>query len=149
MSEIAAGPDVVEVEKFYTTAPERVWHALTTPESMARWLMEPTGFEPMVGTRFTFRTDPITATGFSGEIACEVITVTTGEQIAYTWADARSDRPSHWVVAWVVHAEGVGTRVMLRHSGFDPDDETEQLSRTIMSKGWAQIVARLGDLLND
>ena len=57
MSEIEAGPSLAEVEKFFTAAPERIWRMLTAPELMARWLLEPTGFEPIVGTRFTFRTD--------------------------------------------------------------------------------------------
>jgi uncharacterized protein YndB with AHSA1/START domain len=133
MTEIAADPMVIEVAQFYAHPPERVWQALTTPELMARWLMPPTGFAPVVGTRFTFHGQPMMpSVGFSGEIACEVIPVVTGEKLAISWADARSAKPAEWVVTWTPHPEGSGTRVVLRHSGFDPDDVVQQRLRS----GW-------------
>jgi uncharacterized protein YndB with AHSA1/START domain len=149
MTETAADPRVIEIDQFYPHPPQRVWMALTTPEVMARWLMEPSGFAPIVGTRFTFRTQPMPSVGFSGEIACEVVDVVEGEQLAMSWADARADKPSAWVVRWTLHPEGSGTRVILRHSGFDPDDADEQRSRTIMGNGWVRIVAQLGAALEE
>jgi hypothetical protein len=38
-------------------------------------------------------------------------------------------------------------RVILRHSGFDPDDAIQQRSRTIMGNGWVRIAAQLGEAL--
>ncbi|OHV04608.1 SRPBCC family protein [Mycobacterium talmoniae] len=148
MTEIAADATVVEVDQFYPHPPDRVWRALTTPELMARWLMEPAGFAPVVGTRFAFAGQPIPAVGFSGEIACEVLAVVDGEELAISWADARAEKPSSWVVTWSLRPEGRGIRVILRHSGFDPDDELQQRARTIMGTGWTRIAARLGELLN-
>lgn len=142
-----ADPRVIEIDQFYPHPPQRVWQALTTPELMARWLMEPSGFAPVVGTRFTFRGQPMPSVGFSGEIACEVIDVADGEQLAISWADARSDKPSGWVVSWTLHPEGTGTRVILRHSGFDPGDAVQQRSRTIMGNGWVRIAAQLAHTL--
>ncbi|HZC09725.1 MAG TPA: SRPBCC domain-containing protein [Mycobacterium sp.] len=84
---------------------------------------------------------------FSGEIACEVIDVVDGEQLAISWADAQSDKPAAWVVSWTLHPEGTGTRVILRHSGFDPDDAVQQRSRTIMGNGWVRIAGQLGEAL--
>jgi hypothetical protein len=46
-----------------------------------------------------------------------------------------------------LHPEGTGTRVILRHSGFDPDDAVQQRSRTIMGNGWVRIAGQLGDAL--
>ena len=85
---------------------------------------------------------------FSGEIACEVLDVVDGEQLTISWADARSDTPATWVVSWTLHPEGNGTRVILRHSGFDPDDAVQQRSRTIMGNGWIRIAAQLGGVLD-
>jgi uncharacterized protein YndB with AHSA1/START domain len=147
MTETAADPRVIELDQFYPHPPQRVWQALTTPELMARWLMKPNGFAPMVGTRFTFRGQPMPSVGFSGEIACEVVDVVEGEQLAISWADARSDKPSAWIVSWTLHPEGTGTRVILRHSGFDPEDTVQQRSRTIMGNGWIRIAAQLGAAL--
>jgi uncharacterized protein YndB with AHSA1/START domain len=144
----AADPRVIEIDQFYPHPPQRVWQALTTPELMARWLMEPTGFAPVVGTRFSFRSQPMPSVDFSGEIACEVLDVVDGKQLTIGWADARSDRSSTWTVAWTLHPEGSGTRVILRHSGFDPGDVVQQRSRTIMGDGWVRIAAQLGGVLD-
>ncbi|BBY06813.1 SRPBCC family protein [Mycobacterium noviomagense] len=144
-----ADATIIEVDQFYPHPPERVWRALTTPELMARWLMEPDGFEPVVGIRFTFRGQPMPSVGFSGEVACEVLAVAPGQQLAMSWADARSDKPATWVVTWSLHPEGHGTRVILRHTGFDPDDDVQQRARTVVGNGWIRIAARLGDVLGD
>jgi uncharacterized protein YndB with AHSA1/START domain len=147
MSEFAADPHIIDVEQFYEYPPERIWEALTTPELMARWLLKPTGFQPVVGTRFTFDAEPIADTGFTGEVTCEVIAVRTGELLSISWADAGADRPGGWVVTWLLHPEGLGTRVILRHKGFDPDNEEEQRVRTAMGRGWVHTAARLGEVL--
>lgn len=151
MTEIAGDSRFVEVDQFYAHPPERVWQALTTPDLMTRWLMEPTGFAPVVGTRFSFRGQPMPSVGFSGEIACQVVTVVEREQLAITWADlkeARAGKPATWLVTWTLRPEGQGTRVILRHTGFDPDDVVEQRSRTMMGDGWIRIAARLGEVLH-
>lgn len=149
MTDTTADSRTVEIDQFYPHPPQRVWRALTTPELMARWLMEPTGFAPVIGTRFSFRTQPMPAANFSGEIACEVIEVVDGERLTISWADAHTGEPAGWLVSWTLHAEGSGTRVILRHSGFDPDDDVQRRARTIMGNGWARIADQLGMVLND
>ncbi len=144
----AADPRVIEIDQFYPHPPRRVWQALTTPELMARWLMEPSGFKPVVGTGFRFHGQPMPSVGFSGEIACEVIDLVDGEQLTISWADAHSDKPAAWIVSWKLHPEGTGTRVILRHSGFDPDNAVQQRSRSIMGNGWVRIAAQLGEVLS-
>lgn len=149
MTDTAADARVVEIDQFYPHPPQRVWQALTTPELMARWLMEPTGFAPVVGTRFTFRTQPMPAVDFSGEIACEVIEVVNDERLTISWADAHTGQPAGWLVSWTLHAEGSGTRVILRHSGFDPEDDLQRRARTVMGDGWVRIAGQLGSVLDD
>lgn len=146
MTELA-DRQVIEIDQFYPHPPPRVWRALTTPELMARWLMEPVGFAPVVGTRFILRGRPMPSVGFSGEVAGEVLDVVHGERLTISWADARSDQPAGWVVTWTLRPEGGGTRVILRHSGFDPDDADQQRARTMMGNGWVRIAAQLGELL--
>lgn len=143
----SADRTVIEIDQFYPQPPGRVWRALTTPESMGRWLMEPEGFQPVVGTRFAFHGQPMPSVGFSGAIAGEVLAVVEGEELSISWADARSDKPAAWVVTWMLRPEGHGTRVILRHTGFDPDDEVQQRSRRFMDSGWTRIAAQLGELL--
>jgi uncharacterized protein YndB with AHSA1/START domain len=88
------------------------------------------------------------AVGFSGEIACEVLEVVDGESLTISWADARTGQPVGWRVSWTLHAVGTGTRVILRHSGFDPDDERQRQARTVMGSGWVRIAGQLGAALD-
>ena len=43
----------IVVEEVFPHAPELVWKTLTIGKLITRWLMEPSGFEPVVGNRFT------------------------------------------------------------------------------------------------
>lgn len=138
----------IEIDQFYSHAPAKVWRALTEPDLMAQWLMPTTGFEPVVGNRFQMRARPVEATDFSGEITCEVLELVDAKRLRISWDDAKAEKPTGWVVTWDLHPEGQGTRVVLTHSGFDPDDATAQLSRTIMSSGWPGIARRLGEVVD-
>ena len=55
--------EAIRTDSFFPHPPEKVWRALTDPQLLAAWLM-PNDFEPRVGHRFTFRTDPVPAHGF-------------------------------------------------------------------------------------
>ena len=48
----------IEVDAFLPHAPAVIWKTLTTSELIGRWLMVPTGFEPVQGKHFTFQTTP-------------------------------------------------------------------------------------------
>ncbi|MFB6393843.1 SRPBCC domain-containing protein [Polymorphospora lycopeni] len=65
----------IHTDAFLSHPPEKVWRALTDPDLVAAWLM-PNTFEPRVGHRFTFRTDPaqqrtwrILGGGWRGQLA--------------------------------------------------------------------------------
>ncbi len=88
------------------------------------------------------------AADFSGEIACEVIEVVDGQRLTVSWTDAHTGRPAGWLVSWTLHTEGSGTRVILRHSGFDPDDEGQRGARTVMGKVWIRTLGQLGSALD-
>lgn len=138
----------IEVDQYFSYPPAKVWRALTTPELMAQWLM-PNDFRPVVGHRFTFRARPVARTGFSGAIACQVLEVTPPRRLRISWADAAHPDRMATEVAWTLQPEGKGTRLLLQHSGFDPDDPTQQLARQFMNGGWrSHVLRRLGDLLN-
>ncbi|WP_201447206.1 SRPBCC family protein [Conexibacter woesei] len=78
---------VIEVDEFFSHSPERVWAALTEPALMRQWLME-TDFRPQLGHRFTFHAPPNPKTGFSGEIACEVLEIEPCRRLRISWNDA-------------------------------------------------------------
>lgn len=137
----------IHVDQFYPYPPRKLWRALTTPELMAQWLM-PNDFHPEVGNTFTFRARPVAQTGFSGAIACTVLEIRPPHVLRISWADAADPDAMRTEVSWTLQAEGKGTRLFLEHSGFDPDDLTQQLARRFMNDGWrSHVLRRLGELL--
>ena len=115
----------IVLEDVFPYPPETVWHALTSGALMARWLMPPAGFEPVVGNRFTFSTTP--AGEWDGTIHCEVVEVVPNARFAWRWCG--------------------GTRLRLVHSGFvTPRNDFAYQN---MSNGWVKVVGALGSLAGE
>jgi uncharacterized protein YndB with AHSA1/START domain len=127
----------VRADQFYPHSPAKV-----------RWLM-PNDFRPVVGHRFTFTAAPVVATNFSGVIACEVLEIRPLERLRITWRDADGTNPLDSTVTFHVRPEGRGTRLIVEHHGFDPDDPGQQIARRIMDGGWrSQVLRRLAAVLD-
>ncbi len=101
----------IELDRTYPHPRERVWRALTDSAALAEWLM-PNDFEPTVGHRFTFRTDP--APGFDGIVHCEVLELAPPERLRFTWRGG----PLDTVVTFDLAAVGDGTRLTMTQDGF-------------------------------
>jgi uncharacterized protein YndB with AHSA1/START domain len=136
------------VDQVFPHTLDVVWKTLTTPQMMGRWLhMEPVGFKPVVGTRFTYQTTP--AGGWDGVIHCEVLEATPLERLAYAWKGGHQSNvgygaPLDTVVTFTLSAAETGTRVRLVHSGFVlPRNETAFKG---MSQGWAKVLETVGQL---
>src|ERR1700680_3699087 len=115
-----ATQDIV-VEEVLPHAPETIWKTLTTGELIGRWLMQPTGFEPVKGTRFTFQTTP--AGTWDGKGHCEGLDGIRNERLSYSWQGGRDSNPHYGsrldtVVTWTLARVDGGTRLRLVHSGF-------------------------------
>lgn len=95
----------------YPHAPEKVWHALTDPALLAEWLM-PNDFEPRVGHRFTFRTEP--APGFDGIVHCEVLELAPPRRMVFTWKGG----PIDTVMTFQLERTAAGTRLLAEQTGF-------------------------------
>jgi uncharacterized protein YndB with AHSA1/START domain len=133
----------IETDTFLAAPPSRVWEALTDPAQLAAWLM-PNDFEPRVGHRFTFRTDPVPAYGFDGVIRCEVLDLRPAELLRISWVSSGLDT----TVTWRLAAEGTGTRLFLSHDGFDDADPRQQATLRTLGNGWrGHLPRRLQDLL--
>ena len=52
--------------------PQRVWHYLTTPELISKWLMQ-TDFRAEQGARFLFTAQPYPQYDFGGRVYCQVL----------------------------------------------------------------------------
>jgi uncharacterized protein YndB with AHSA1/START domain len=142
--------DIV-VEAVFPHAPETLWKTLTTGELMARWLPMPaTGFEPVEGRRFTFRTTP--AGAWDGVIHCQVLEVKPNERLAWSWQGGHEGNVGYGalldtVVTFTLSKAPGGTRVRLVHSGFvTPRND---LAFRNMGEGWKKVVATVGAVAGD
>jgi uncharacterized protein YndB with AHSA1/START domain len=125
--------DDVVLEAIYPYPADRVWRALTDPSEIATWLM-PNDFRPVIGHRFTFRTEPRPSVGFDGIVHCEVTVVDPPHRLTYTWAGGGLAT----TVTWTLKTEAGGTRVRLEHRGFA--GAVGQIASAAMRPGWQRIL---------
>lgn len=150
----ATGParaDEIVVDEVFPHAPETIWRTLTSAELMGRWLgMAPTGFEPVVGNRFSYRTTP--AGEWDGTIRCEVLELIPNERFVYSWRSGHPGNvgygaPLDTVVTFTLASTDGGTRMQLVHSGFVLPRNSVAFGN--MSGGWSGVVARLGEIAGE
>ncbi len=127
----------IEVDQFVSRPVEQVWRALTDPDLLARWLM-PNDFKPVVGHRFTFRTEPVPQHGFDGIVHCEVLAMEPPRLLRLGWRGGTLDS----TVTWCLIPEGTGTRFRITHDGFDENDPGQRLTMNILGGGWRSHLMR-------
>ena len=139
----------IEVEAMFPHAPELIWKTLTTGAMMARWLrMDPKGFAPVVGTKFTYQTTP--SGGWDGVIHCEVRDVVPNERLVYSWKGGHESiaegygAPLNTLVTFTLSPATNGTRLRLVHAGFV--FPRNRLAHENMGKGWKGVVQTVGEL---
>ena len=136
----------IVIDEVFPHSPQVIWKVLSDGDFMARWLMPPVGFAPVVGQTFTFQTTP--GGKWDGTIYCQVLEVVAHQRLAFSWRggdDANIGYGSKLdtIVSFsLTPAEG-GTRLRLVHSGFElPRNET---AFDKMGAGWKTVVTRLGE----
>ena len=147
MNDVASRPDTrdIVVEEVLAHTPETIWRALTDGELIARWLMAPTGFAAVPGTRFTFQTKP--AGAWDGVIHCRVLEVIPNERLAYSWQGGAEGNvgygaPLDTVVTFALTRVQDGTRLRLVHAGFvTPRNDTALKN---MGAGWPKVISNIG-----
>jgi uncharacterized protein YndB with AHSA1/START domain len=116
MSIPAESTRTVVIERVFPHPPEKVWRALTETPLVAQWLMK-NDFEPVVGRKFQFRSDPVP--NWDGLIDSEVLIVDPLKRLSYSWSSMGLDS----VVLWTLTPAEGGTHVRMEHSGFGPDQK--------------------------
>jgi uncharacterized protein YndB with AHSA1/START domain len=101
----------LKLVRTYRHAPEVVWHALTDSTALAEWLME-NDFQPVVGHRFQFHTQP--APGFDGVVDCQVLVVAAPRRLSYSWKGG----PIDTVLTFTLDEVPEGTRLTVEQTGF-------------------------------
>ena len=147
MNDAALQPDTQEivVDEVFPHAPETIWKTLTSGALIGRWMMAPTGFEPVTGKHFTFQTRP--AGAWDGVIHCQVLEAIPNERLVYAWKGGDEANVGYGsrldtVVTWSLSRVENGTRLRLVHSGF-VTPKNDSAFKT-MGEGWKKVVQKLG-----
>lgn len=152
MNDIAprSGTQDIVVDTDFRHPPETIWRMLTTSDLIGRWMMVPTGFEPVEGTRFTFQTTP--AGAWDGVIRCQVLEVIPNERLVHSWTGGHEANAGYGsrldtVITWTLVATETGTRLRLVHSGFVPARNESALAT--FGEGWKKVVANIGAIADE
>ena len=150
MNHVASDIRDIVVEEVFAHAPGTIWKTLTTGALIGRWLMAPTGFEPVKGTRFTFQTKP--AGGWDGVIHCQVLEAIPNERLVYSWRGGHEANVGYGslldtVVTWTLARTEKGTRVRLVHSGFVVPRNASAFET--MGNGWKKVVPSIGGIADE
>jgi uncharacterized protein YndB with AHSA1/START domain len=130
----------VSMDELFPVSVDRVWHALTDPQMINRWLMATDDFEAKVGARFTLRDQP--RPGFRGYIECEVLELSAPHRMVWSWSSADDGAPTRLVIE--LEARGEETRLTLRHTG-DTDERTARGT----NEGWTRKLGQLSEVLEN
>jgi uncharacterized protein YndB with AHSA1/START domain len=106
----------LHVERRYPHPVERVWRALTDARLIAAWLMK-NDFSPVVGHRFTLRTDP--GPGFDGVVHCEVLEIEAPRRMRWSWRGGPIDTVVTFTLTPVSLGAIEGTRLEVVQTGFE------------------------------
>jgi uncharacterized protein YndB with AHSA1/START domain len=104
--------DVV-LERVYPYSPERIWHILTDPAVVARWLA-PSDFRAEVGHCFQCQTPAVP--GVDSSVTCRVTEVAPHHRLAYTWEGTAMCHQT--AVRFTLQPVPGGTHLRLEHTGF-------------------------------
>ena len=118
--------------------PEKVWRALTDPALLAEWLLPVIGLELEPGAEFTFKTEPVG--GWDGIVHCRIAEIEPLRKLSYDWGVG--DMAT--VVTFTLTPTPSGTRLVLVHSGFKPDQKKNFGGARY---GWKMMGNKLVDLL--
>lgn len=133
MTNTAVETRTVVVEREFPHPPEKLWRALTEGPLVAQWMMK-NDFQPTVGRRFQFRSDPVP--NWDGVIDCEVMAVEPLKRLSYSWGTMGLES----VVLFTLTPTAGGTHLRMEHSGFRPDQEAAYKGATY---GWQRFLGEM------
>jgi len=120
-------------ERTFPHPPQKVWDALANRDALAAWLM-PNDFEPRVGHKFNFRTNPVPEGNFDGIVHCKVLECDPPRKLSYTWAGGGIST----VVTWTLTVTDGETHLLMEHTGFE--GPRAEFVSNILREGWTKMI---------
>jgi uncharacterized protein YndB with AHSA1/START domain len=120
--------------------PAQVWRAVADSSALAEWMF-PNDFVPEIGHHFTFQVPPNPKVGFEGmTVRCEVLECDPPKLLAFSWSAGplRDTR-----VSFRLEPDGLGTRLLFEHAGFDVSQPHVELAFKGAGFGWAKMFDKL------
>lgn len=114
---------------------DKVWQALTTSETLAKWVME-NNFKPIVGHKCQFWNQEIDLV-----VDCEVLIVDEPHTLSYTWIGG----PIDTIVTWTLKEVNDATHLHLDHTGFEEKGQAYNGAKY----GWTYKVEELQKMLDE
>lgn len=136
----------IKKEWIYEQSTVEVWEYLTQADLIALWLM-PNNFKPILGHEFQFQTRAIPSLDLDGIFHCKVLEITSFQKLAYSWKGGSDNGvfSLDTFVEWTLEKHGNGTKLILRHSGFN---EANFAIFTGMTDGWEKNIQKMVIHLN-
>ena len=121
MNDAITEAQTLVIERDLAHPPQKVWRALTQKPLLEDWLM-PNDFEPRVGQKFNFRTNPMPQ--WNGIVDCEVLEIEENRVLSYAWnvGDVAAGGMAT-VVTFTLTPNAGGTHLRMEQSGFRPGQE--------------------------
>lgn len=137
----------IKHQYFFPHPPETVWEYLTNPDLMELWLMK-NNFQPVIGSDFQFRTNPISSLDFDGVFYCRVLEIVPFQKLSYSWRSGPGEGKITLdsVVVWTLHPTDKGTELFLEHTGFAKEENLDFYNG--LNHGWVEKLQKIADLLN-
>jgi len=125
------------VERVFPHPPAKLWRALTESPLLAQWMMS-NDFEPTVGRRFRFQTEP--KPNWNGVVDCEVLIVDPLKRLSYSWSVGGGESGLRWTVLLTLTPAKGGTHLRMEQSGFSSDQKAAYQGANY---GWQKFFANL------
>ena len=134
---------VLVIERVLPHSQQKIWRALTEGPLLDQWIM-PNDFQPIVGHRFTFRTEP--KGPWSGVAGGEVKVVRPPDELSYQWnmSGHGVGQTLQTVVTWTLTPVPGGVLLRMEQSGFQEHNNLNYLGA---SSAWPNFLSRLEHLL--
>jgi uncharacterized protein YndB with AHSA1/START domain len=129
------------IERDMPHPPEKVWRALTQGPLLEDWLMQ-NDFEPRVGKKFNFRTNPMPQ--WNGVVDCEVLELEENQRLSYRWDVGEGGGGLKTIVTFTLTPIESGTHLRMEQSGFGPGQERNYQGAAY---GWQKFLGGLERVL--